>query len=314
MTRVVLTISTTLLLLSLAGTAQAASKPTVGIGEQNPNIFYDARWKALDKPDVRYVMSWDALRYKAERASVDWYLTWARDHGARVLLSFGHSRRKGREMRLPSPRQFKQQFKAVRKRYPWVTTFQSWNEANHGTQPTWKKPKAAARFFDIIKSSCKKCVVSAPSVLDDGYRMVAWVKAFKRAAKHKVTIWSIHNHIDVNRNLLGAKSTTKLLLRNTRGQLWFTETGGIWNRWVPKKSGKKKHIKRYNSRTAQRAIRNIFKLQRLAPRRIKRIYYYNWYAPAEKKPRWDSGLIGSNGKERKKLFGTFTAQVRKYAR
>jgi polysaccharide biosynthesis protein PslG len=313
-TRVVLTISTALLLLCLAAPAQARPKPLVGIGEQHPEMFSDARWQALDKPDVRYVISWDALRYKAERASTDWYLTWARNAGARVLLSFGHSRRRGRELRLPTPRQFKAQFKAIRKRYPWVTTFQTWNEANHATQPTWKKPQAAARFFDIIKGSCRTCVVSAPSVLDDGYRMIAWLKAFRRAAKRKVTIWTLHNHIDVNRNLLGAKSTTKLFLRNTRGQVWFTETGGIWNRWLLKqRTGRKMKLTRYTHKTALRAVRNIFKLQRLAPRRIKRIYYYNWYAPAEKKPRWDSGLIGPTGKERT-IYRTFRAQMRKYAR
>ena len=313
MTRVVLTISISLLTLCFAATAQAARKPFVGIGEQNPMLFADQRWRDLDKPDVRYVISWDALKYKKERGSVDWFLTWARDNNARVLLSFGHSRKRGRELKLPTPRQFKAQFKAVRKRYPWVTTFQTWNEGNHGTQPTFKKPQAAARFFDIIKSSCRKCTVSAPSVLDDGMRMIAWIKAFRKAAKHKVTIWSLHNHIDANRNLLGKRSTTALFLKYTRGQLWFTETGGIWNRWVPKRTGKKKHITRYNSRTAQRAVRNIFKLQRLNPRRITRIYYYNWFAPGEKKPRWDSGLIGPNGKERK-TFKTFRAQVRKYAR
>jgi hypothetical protein len=312
-TRVVLTISTALLLLCLAAPAQARPKPLIGIGEQNPNMFIDARWHAFDHPDVRYVISWDALRNRAQRTSADWYLTWARDAGARVLLSFGHSYRRGRELRLPTNRQFRTQFKAVRKRYPWVTTFQTWNEANHGAQPTWKKPKAAARFFDIIKNSCRTCVVAAPSVMDDGYKMIAWIRAFKRAAKHRVTIWSLHNHIDVNRNLLGAKSTTKLFLRNTRGQVWFTETGGIWNRWIPKRNGTKKHMKRYTHKTALRAVRNIFKLQRLAPRRIKRIYYYNWFAPHEKKPRWDSGLIGPNGRQRA-LYRTFKAQVRKYGR
>jgi hypothetical protein len=285
----------------------------VGIGEQNPQIFRDQRWLDLQKPDVRYVIPWDALRYRSQRASADWYLSWARDVGARVLLSFGHSNKRGRELRMPTRSQFRTQFKAVRKRYPWVTTFQAWNEANHGTQPTFKKPKAAAMVFDVIKGACRTCTVSAPSVLDDGMKTINWIKAFRKATKHKPTIWSLHNHIDANRNRLGRASTTSLFLKNTRGQVWFTETGGIWNRWIPKKTGKLKHITRYNSRTAQRAVRNIFKLQRLNRRRIDRIYYYNWYAPGERKPRWDSGLIGPNGKARKTL-GTFKAQVRKYAR
>jgi len=101
-TRVVLTISTALLLLCLAAPAQARPKPLIGIGEQNPNMFVDARWRTLEHPDVRYLIAWDALRYKDQRAAADWYLTWARDAGARVLLSFGHSYRRGRELRLPT--------------------------------------------------------------------------------------------------------------------------------------------------------------------------------------------------------------------
>jgi hypothetical protein len=313
-TRVVLTISTTLLLLSLGATAaQARPRPIVGIGEQNPMVFRDQRWLDLEKPDVRFVIAWDALKYKKQRAHADWYLSWARSVDARVLLSFGHSYKRHRELKMPTRGQFRTQFKAIRKRYPWVTTFQSWNEANHGTQPTFKKPKAAAKIYDVIRSSCRKCVVSAPSVLDDGIKMVRWIKTFRKATKRKPKIWSLHNHIDANRNRLGRKSTTSLFLRNTRGQVWFTEAGGIYNRWVPKRTGKKKHIKQYNKKNAIRAIRNIFKLQRLNPRRVKRIYYYNWFAPGEKKPRWDSGLIDPKGKSRATLR-TFKAQARKYAR
>jgi hypothetical protein len=180
-----------------------------------------------------------------------------------------------------------------------VTQFQAWNEANHGTQPTYKKPKRAAMAFDVIKGACRKCVVSAPSVLDDGMKTIAYIKAFDKAAKHKVTIWSLHNHIDANRNRLGNKST---------------ETGGIWNRWVPKRGhGKPKKVKIYTHKTALRAIRNIFKLARLSPKRVKRVYYYNWFAPKGRKPRWDSGLFDHKGKPRP-LFKTFRAQVRKYGR
>ena len=312
MHRVALTISTALLLLCLAGSAQAASKPIVGIGEQRPEMFVDKNWKALGKPDVRYVIAWDALTRKKERASADWYLTWARDAGARVLLSFGHSNKRHRELRMPTRSQFRKQFRAVLKRYPWVRQFQAWNEANHGSQPTYKKPKRAAMAYDVIKSACSKCVVAAPSVLDDGVKTISYIKAFDKAAKHKVKIWSLHNHIDANRSRLGKKSTTWLFLKKTHGQVWFTETGGIYNRWIPKKSGKLKHIKQYNRKNAKRAIRNIFKLQKLNPRRVTRIYYYNWYAPPVKKPRWDSGLFTAKGTMRP-VFKTFRALVRKYA-
>jgi hypothetical protein len=312
-TRVVLTISTALLLLAVAAPAQARPKPIVGIGEQRPEMFVDKNWRALGKPDVRYVMAWDALTRKAERASADWYLTWARDAGARVLLSFGHSNKRHRELRMPTRSQLRAQFKAVQQRYPWVTQFQAWNEANHGTQPTFHKPKRAALAYDVIKGACPKCVVTAPSVLDDGQKTIDYIKAFDKAAKKKVTIWALHNHIDANRGRLGKKSTTSLFLRKTRGQVWFTETGGLYNRWVPKTHGPPKKIKQYNPKNAKRAIQNIFKLAKLNPRRVKRIYYYNWYGSLGKKPRWDSGLFTAKGTMRP-TFKTFRAQVRKYAR
>jgi hypothetical protein len=297
----------------VAAPAQAAPKPTVGIGEQRPEMFLDQHWQDLGTPDVRYVIAWDALTRRAERITADTYLARAEAVGAHVLLSFGHSNKRHRELRMPTRSQFRAQFKAVQARYPWVTQFQAWNEANHGTQPTFNKPKRAAMAYDVIKGACPSCTVAAPSVLDDGIKTINYVKAFDKAAKHKVTIWSLHNHIDANRGRLGKQSTTSLFLRKTHGQVWFTETGGIYNRWIPKSTGKLKHITQYNPNNAKRAIKNIFKLQKLNPRRVKRIYYYNWYAPPVKKPRWDSGLFAAKGQMRS-VFKTFRAQVRKYGK
>jgi hypothetical protein len=292
--------------------ANAEAKPIVGIGEQRPEMFIDKNWRAWAHPDVRYVIPWDGLTRKQDRAQADWYLTWARDAKARVLLTFGHSNKRHKELKMPTRKQFRTQFKAIQARYPWVTQFQAWNEANHGSQPTFNRPKRAAMAYDVIKGACPKCTVSAPSVLDDGMKTVKYLKAFDKAAKKKVTIWSLHNHIDANRGRLGNKSTTKLILRHTRGQLWFTETGGIYNRWIPKRNGTLKHIKQYNPKNAKRAIKNIFKLARLSSR-VKRVYYYNWFAPKPKKPRWDSALFSFTGKPRP-VFSTFKAQVRKYGR
>jgi hypothetical protein len=296
-----------------APAAQAKSKPLAGIGEQNPAIFSDTRWIDLDKPDIRYVIPWDQMRTKRGRASVDLYLNAAEYRHARVLVSFGHSNRRHRELKMPTSKQFVKYFKVFRKRYPFVKTFQAWNEANNGFQPTFRKPKQAARIFNLINRSCRKCTITAPSVLDDGMKTIRWIQTFKKATKFRVKIWALHNHIDANRNRLGRHSTTALFLRHTRGQVWFTETGGIWNRWVPRGKHKKVKVKQYTHKTAVRAIRNIFKLARLNPRRVKRVYVYNWFAPGEKKPRWDSGLVDPRGKSRATLK-TFKAQVRKYAR
>jgi hypothetical protein len=298
MTRLVLI--TTLLVLGLAGPASA--KLTVGIGEQNSVMFTDPKWQALKAPHVRYVMPWDAIRRNDwELAVLDNYMYWARQTDAKVLLSFGHSVRPGQELKMPSRLQFIREFRKFRRRYPEVRTFQTWNEGNHGTQPTFTKPGRAALLYNSMRRTCPECTVTAPSVLD-APNMTPWIKAFKRKTRFPVRIWAIHNHIDANRH---RTSGTRELLRITKGKLWFTETGGIVNRWV---DGRK--ITRYNQKNAVRAIRNVFKLARINRKRITRIYMYSWIAPSERRPRWDSALVGPMGQTRPSLR-TFQAQLRR---
>jgi hypothetical protein len=297
MTRLVLI--TTLLVLGLAGPASA--KLSVGIGEQNFNFFYDPRWQALDAPDVRYVMPWDALRVKDDRAHLDSYMWWARQMNARVLVTFGHSRRRGRELKAPTRLQLIREFRNLRRRYPELRLFQVWNEANHGTQPTFTKPGLAAKYYNAMRRTCPDCTVTAPSVLD-APNMTWWIQRFKRKARYRVRIWAIHNHIDANRH---RTSGTREMLRITRGKLWFTETGGIVNRWI---DGRRR--RQYNQKNAVRAIRNIFKLARINRKRITRIYLYHWMAPKQRRPRWDSALVGRRGETRPSLR-TFRAQLRR---
>jgi hypothetical protein len=112
---------TLLAIICLTAVPAEARKPLVGFGEQSPWIFRDERWFTLDKNQrhyVRYVMPWDALRYKRTREPVDEWMNEAKRRRARVLLAFGHSMR--RQYRLPSPRQYRREIRAVRKLYPWV--------------------------------------------------------------------------------------------------------------------------------------------------------------------------------------------------
>jgi hypothetical protein len=275
----------------LVGAAPAAATLRIGIGEQNPTFFDDPRWQALDAPYVRLVVPWDALKVAAHRAEVDAWMAAAEREGADPLVTFGHSRRRGRELHLPSRRKFSAAFRAFRKRFPGQRVFQVWNEANHGTQPTYRAPARAARYYDAMKRHCRGCTIAAPSVLD-ARNMIPWIKRFRAVAKRPVRIWSIHNHIDANR----LRTTgTRELLRNTRGQVWFTETGGIVNRVV---DGRRR--KEYNKRNSVRATRQVFRLARMS-RRVKRIYFYHWVAPNERRPRWDSAFIDRNGRERPAL-------------
>jgi hypothetical protein len=107
-----------------AGGGGARAVALVGIGEQQPTILADPWWRALQIHRVRYVAAAHAA-------------------GADVLLGFGHSRVPSRVRRLPTPRQFQREFLRVRARYPWVHEFVTWNEANHCSQPTCRRPDVA---------------------------------------------------------------------------------------------------------------------------------------------------------------------------
>lgn len=276
------------LLLALAPAASAAARPAIGIGEQRASMFTDARWKALHARNVRLVVSWDVLWSPNELSELDQYMAAARRAKAHVLVTFAHSRVEGHEDDIPNRTTWRRLFRKFRARYPQVKEFQAWNEGNHGTQPTSRAPRRAAQLYDVMRSACKKCTISAPAVLD-APNMLSWIRKFEKAARHPVRIWSLHNYIDANR---GRSIGTRKLLRNTRGQVWFTETGGIANRWV---HGRR--VKGYTVRHAGKATRQVFKLARLS-KRVKRIYFYNWTPPTETHPRWDSALIGPNGRPR----------------
>jgi hypothetical protein len=275
-----------LALLAPAGAA-AAKRPVVGIGEQNRTMFTDPYWKALHAPHVRLVVSWDALLVPVERAELDLYMQAARAAHARMLVTFAHSRVEGHEDEIPSPRTWRSQFRQFRKRYPQVKEFQAWNEGNHGTQPTWRAPGKAAQIYDVMRSACPSCKVSAPSVLDQP-NMLSWIRRFRAAARHRVTIWSLHNYLDANRN---RSIGTRKLLRNVKGEVWFTETGGIVGRFIDGRARKGLGVKH-----ATAAVKRVFKLAALSPR-VKRVYFYNWVAPP-RNWRWDSAIMGFDGRPR----------------
>jgi hypothetical protein len=272
------------LLLSLAGAAQARD-PVVGIGEQKPGFFTNEHFTALGVRDVRVITAWDALSYRWQRAELDAYMAAAEEAGARVLLGFGHSRAKGRTRTLPTPKRFRREFRRFKARYPLVRDYLTWNEANHCGQPTCRRPERAAQYFDVIASDCRGCRIVAADVLDTS-ELAPWLRRFVRAARHKPRIWGLHNYIDANRFYTRG---TRALLRTVRGEVWFTETGGLVQRRNNSKilfPGSEPH--------QAKAMRYVFRLARLSPRRIRRIYVYQ-RTPAGPNATWDSALLRADG-------------------
>ncbi len=268
--------------------APAKAVPLVGIGEQNPSMFSDARWRALGLKDVRVIAAYDALHSDWQRAELDNYMAAAHAAGARVLLGFGHSRIEGKEDHLPSVATFTREFRAFRARYPWVKDYLTWNEANICGQPTCKHPERAARFYLSIRRHCKGCRIVAADVLD-GSKLVSWVRRFAHTARTTKVIWGLHNYIDANRF---RSRGTRALLRAVKGNVWFTETGGI----VERNNGSPIQFPESTAHAAK-ATDWVFRLAELSSR-VRRVYLYHWSPPPDPVPTWDSALVDRHDRPR----------------
>jgi hypothetical protein len=279
---------TALLVVLLAAlcAAPSAGALTIGIADQKPDMFTDLRFLSSDLHFARRAVPWDALTSPTQTAEIDAWLAAAHTAHVNPLLSFTHSSTQRR--RLPTPERLLYEFRRFRERYPWVTDYASWNEANHCGEPTCHRPELVAAYWRKLSRECPSCRILAAEVLDMP-NMTSWVKAFRRAAKIEPRYWGIHNYIDANR----LRTTgTRRLLKAVRGQVWFTETGGIVSR-----TNRRKVTFPESAEHAATATRFLFDDLIPLSRRITRVYLYHWNSNPGPKT-WDSGLIGPSGKPR----------------
>jgi len=267
-----------------------ASALVVGIADQKPDMFSDPVFQKLGVSYTRLAVSWDAMEHPWEQQEVDTWLDDARAAGVTPLIGFGHSRVNRRQ--LPSPSRFKYDFRLFRARYPWVTTFATWNEANHCGEPTCHRPELVSAYYRSLRRECPTCTILAAEMLDMP-NMAGWVDAFQRhlGPRDVPRYWGLHNYIDANRL---RTSGTRTMIKHAKGQIWFTETGGIVDRRNKSKVG-------FPESAAHAAIATRWVFDELVPlsRRITRVYLYHWNAV--RGDNWDSGLIDPRGKARPAL-------------
>lgn len=280
--------------LVLASPAEAS--PVVGIADQNAGMFASPYYRELASPVSRIVVSYDAVALKTpEVAVVDAWMAAARDAGVEPLVSFDHSRGcfdgtgivQAAHCRLPSLKRYRRAFRAFRRRYPDVHDISPWNEANHLSQPTTKRPDQAARYYRIAREDCVGCRIVAADVLDQK-GMTAWLASFRRELRRSGTptphLWGLHNYRDANN---GTTTGTRRMLHIVPGTIWLTETGGIV------KLGKHRP---FSPARAARATSFMFRLAGLSPR-IARLYIYQW-SGAMPGARFDAGLTNRRGTPR----------------
>lgn len=276
--------------LALAAPAQGAM--TVGIADQKSELFADGRFAALGITQVRRAVAWDALRYDWQVRELDTWLQRARALGVEPLLTFSQSRIEGRTRIAPSPLELREEFRRFRARYPSVTNWSAWNEANYCGQPTCKHPGLVALYWKTMSQECPTCRVLAADLLDLP-SMPTWVRGFLAMTRgRQPAFWGLHNYVTANR--FQTKSITDLLAITT-GELWLTETGGLVAR--RNKSTIKLPEGIAHAATVTRFI--LSQVPRLSPR-ITRAYLYQWNTSSATDS-WDSGFVGPDNVPRPSL-------------
>lgn len=264
----------------------------VGVGDQKAAMFEDERWQALRLKVARYVMPWNGLDTNAERV-VAWF-EGARRAGVKPLVAFNHSlgdQCPAHPCKAPSPQEFERAFRKFHARYPWVKVISPWNEANHQSQPTGRRPDLAAAYFDAVTRVCPDCTVLAADVLTSS-NLRRWLRGFEERARARPKLWGLHNYPDTNRF---KSDGTRAAMRLLDGEVWLTETGGI----VEFTTTAGRPAFPPDPERAAGAVRHAFVLARRFAR-IRRIYLYQWQK-TNPQDRFDSGLVAPDGSERPAL-------------
>jgi hypothetical protein len=272
--------------------------PLVGIADENLQMFSDPRFLSLGIKQVRFYVSWDVLSpayhdHYRRNVLTEW-LSDAKADGLTPLITFDHSDLKGRSRVLPSVAQYSRAFLAFHKRWPWVTDFATWNEANYFGEATAGNPKRVAGYYLALRHDCPRCTVLAAELLDINNRReaineVTWAHEFVRWAGREPEYWGLHNYVSANQL---STASVRELLRAVKGYIWLTETGGIVrfpHYGLPKFPLTARHEAEVDSFL-------LNKLTAISPR-IQRVYLYEWRA-LRKNTAWDSAVIGTHDRPR----------------
>jgi hypothetical protein len=285
-----------------SATAASSAPFTVGIADQHEFFMTDSRFTPLGITHARIYLPWDLFSVSSQVASADTYMQAANKAGIDVLVTFSQSRRGGAHNSVnPTPAQMASTIKAYRKKWPFLHEFATWNEVNLEN----KKPATVAKWWMALKKACPTCTILGAELVDRApannqkaaskaavtQNISTWIKAFLHATKGKQpTAWGLHNYDDAN---LTHTYGTKAILAATKGQIWFTETGGL----VSRHSSSKIKMPEGQAHATAATKYILTKLARLSPR-IKRVYLYEW---TDATTSWDSAFTGPHNETRSSL-------------
>jgi hypothetical protein len=277
-----------------AGSGRAEAAVLVGVADQSPAMFTQPLFTQLNVKRSRIFPAWNVALSRGHARALDEWLNAARAAGIEPLVSFSQSvgsRCPRKPCKLPTVREFTRAFRAFRKRWPFVRVVSPWNEANHRSQPTFKNPKRAAQYYNVVRKLCRGCRIVAADVIDET-NMERWLSVFRRTAI-RPRLWGLHNYRDTNPRRGQKFGGTRRLVRAVKGEIWLTETGGL-ARFVLPSGGT---LFPFSLSRQNRAVKRMFSLARRYRSRIKRLYIYNWFGQTSRN-RFDAGLVNVNGTPR----------------
>jgi hypothetical protein len=284
---------------AIGGTAEprahAASSYLTGVGDEHPQMFSNPLYKQLHTKIVRYIAPYDAA---VRSYSLDQAILWIRAAEAQheqVLVAFYHS--EYTPTKLPSVASYQRDVAKFVKLFPHVRQYQSWDEANRGTERgAFSSPSAigAAEYYQALIRVCKGCTVIGLDVLDAQFigPTLEYISEFKREIYRLRTImpkiWGLHDYSDVNRM---ESWRTREIVHAFGGQVWLTETGGIvkFGGGFPNRNGS-------GLTRAAKVIKFMFGLAASQPQ-IKRLYIYDWNGGTSS-TRFDAGLTNAREQPR----------------
>lgn len=277
-----------LLALTLLPATPAAAL-TFGLSDQQVDSWKDPRLTALGLRQARLIVPWDAAT--SEPARVQAWLDATAAAGMTPHVAFQHLRSErcpSSPCSAPSRSRYRAAVTAFRSRFPQVTTFTTWNEANHRSQPVASSPETVAGYHEELRSVCPSCTIVAGDVLDSG-GYVRWLQRFLDASPTPPQLWGLHNYGDVSYD---TTTGTDAVLATVPGELWIEETGGIV---TLRSSQNGRETLRTDETRAAASVERAFAIARARPR-ITRMYLYHWRGRTGDP--FDSGLIRPDGSAR----------------
>ena len=285
-----------MLVAACAAATAAPATVVTGVSDQRAAFFDSPAYRALELDTVRLIVPWDAgLR----AGPWDAWIARAQRDGATIMLALEHdvaSRCPASPCVLPPASDYGDALAALLARYPSIREITAWNEPNHSSQPTFRHPDAAARYYEEARARCPACTIVAGDFLDD-VALVSWLTAYKAALTSTPAVWGLHNYYD---STYFRQRGIQTMLTHTSGRLWLTETGGIVSFRPPGGGGLE-----YDEQRAADGVTWLYELadQHLA---IERMYFYQWQGTPDNI--FDSGLLGYDGSPRS-AYGIVAGRV-----